>query len=68
MIKARRLFLVPVLASFLIFIPIFGILLMLIVWFIWYINEQKDIHAYFRGIRYELKDDFEDKKELEKLR
>ncbi len=66
MIRARRLFLLPVLSSFLIFIPYVGILFMLIVWFVWYNRNRKDIHAYFRGNNYELKDDLP-KKELEKL-
>lgn len=68
LIKARRLFLVPVLATFLIFIPFgFGILLMLIIWFVWYLENQKNIHLYFRGKNYELKDDLP-KEELKKLR
>ncbi len=50
MIRARRLFLVPVLAIlFTSWIPLVGIpaCIILIVW--WYTRNQTDIHDYFRG-------------------
>ncbi len=67
LIRARRLFILPVLASFLIFIPYVGILFMLIVWFVWYNRNRSHVHSYFRGKNYELKDDLT-KEELAKLR
>lgn len=65
MIKAHRLFLSPILAIFLTsWIPIIGIPLCIIWIAVWYINNQKEIHNYFRGINY--KQNELSKEELEK--
>ena len=66
MIKARKLFLVPSLSMFLILIPFIGIFLTALVCYIWYINNQSDIHLYFRGIEY--RENETSKEELESLR
>lgn len=63
MIRARRLFLLPALSMFLILIP-FGFIFTLLICFWWYINNQEEIHLYFKGINY-LKNEF-DNEELEK--
>ena len=66
MIKAGRLFLVPMLSMFLLFIPYVGVLLTMFVLYIWYSRNTKTIHSYFRGHNYEINDI--EKKELQKLK
>jgi len=66
MIRAGRLFLVPMFSMFLLFIPYIGLLLTFICLYIWYSRNTTDIHAYFRGHNYHIKDI--EKKELEKLK
>jgi len=57
MIKARRLFLSPVISIlFVSWIPVVGIPLCLIFIIIWYLRNQTMIHDYFKGLRYEQKD------------
>ena len=66
MIKARRLFLVPSLSMFLLLIPFIGIFLTALVCYIWYVNNQEQIHSYFRGQNYEQNETSDE--ELESLR
>lgn len=67
MIKARKLFLVPSLSIlFLSWIPIIGVPVVIIICLYWYINNQSDIHLYFRGIEY--RENETSKEELESLR
>jgi len=54
MIRARRLFLVPSLSMFLLFVPVIGIPLMFISLIIWFSQNQKDIYLYFKGTEYRL--------------
>jgi len=53
MIKARRLFLVPALASFLC-LTIWLVPVFVIICLIWYTRNQEDIHSYFRGQNYRM--------------
>ena len=66
MIRARRLFLVPMLSMFLLFIPFVGVAFTVIICLWWYVKNQQTIHLYFRGEKYNQNDINE--KELEKLR
>ncbi len=51
--RSRRLFLIPVLTSFLNLAPIIGTLFWLTICFWWYVRNQDDIHAYFSGEQYD---------------
>lgn len=53
----QRLFLVPMLSIFLLLIPIIGVFLMLLIWAIWYLSNQDDIHKYIKGDYYNKIDD-----------
>jgi len=55
MIKASRLFLVPVLSMLLLVIP-YGFIGTIFILFWWYCRNDKQIHAYFRGNNTEMKD------------
>lgn len=46
-----RIFLVPMLTSFLVIIP-FGVFVWIMIVGLWYIKNQSDIHDYFRGRKY----------------
>jgi len=52
LIQARKLFLVPSISMFFLLIPFIGIAITLLILCIWYSQNQKDIHDYFRGNNY----------------
>lgn len=52
LIKARSLFFTPSFGAILLLIPFFGIPLYIMLLAGWYMRNQKDIHAYFRGYTY----------------
>lgn len=60
MIRARSLFLIPIMSSCLLLIPVVGIPLFLFTVFFWYVKNQEEIHIYCKGGEYrmnELSDD-----------
>jgi len=68
MIKARRLFLAPVIAVlFTSWIPIIGIPICIIWIIVWYLKKQSQIHNYFRGINYEQNELSKEELEKDKL-
>lgn len=68
MIKARRLFLAPVLAILLTsWWPIMGIPVCIMLIAIWYIKKQSQIHSYFKGINYEQDELSKEEREKDKF-